>query len=52
MSFGFSVGHFVAVGKIISEISNSLASDGGSKAEHQELQRELETLQQILRQPD
>jgi hypothetical protein len=51
MSFGFSVGHFVAVGKIISEVFNSLASDG-SKAEYQELQRELETLQQILRQPD
>ena len=39
MSFGFSVGDFLAVGRLIYDITNALR---GSKVEYQELVRELE----------
>ena len=39
MSFGFSVGDFIAVGKLVFEITDSLR---GSSEEYQELVRELE----------
>ena len=48
MSFGFSVGDFIAVGKLIADICSSLQSSGGSKSDYQELQRELDILSQIL----
>jgi len=48
MSFGFSVGDFIAVGKLISDIAKSLRETGGAKSEYQELVRELESLQQAL----
>jgi len=48
MSFGFSVGDFVAVGSLIKDISSCLQDARGSKAEYQELLRELECLQQAL----
>jgi hypothetical protein len=48
MSFGFSVGDFLAVGSLINDIVCSLREAGGSKSEHQELVRELESLQQAL----
>ena len=40
MSFGFSVGDFLAVGRLIFDITNALR---GSKGEYQELVRELES---------
>ena len=48
MSFGFSVGDFIAVGSLIKDISSCLQDAGGSKTEYQELLRELECLQQAL----
>ncbi|KAH5398360.1 hypothetical protein HBI67_214670 [Parastagonospora nodorum] len=48
MSVGFSVGDFIAVGKLINDISSCLQDAGGAKAEYQELLRELECLQQAL----
>lgn len=48
MSFGFSVGDFIAVGKLITDISNSLRSCGGSRSEYQELLRALEALHHAL----
>jgi hypothetical protein len=52
MSFGFSVGDFIAVGSLIKDISSCLQDAGGSKAEYQEILRELECLQQALRHLD
>lgn len=52
MSFGFSVGDFIAVGTIIADIISSLQEAGGSKSEYQELVRELESLQHALRHLD
>ena len=48
MSFGFSVGDFVAVGSLIADIVNSLQEASGSKSEYQEILRELEGLQHAL----
>jgi len=48
MSFGFSIGDFIAIGKLIKDISSCLQDVGGAKAEYQELLRELECLQQAL----
>lgn len=48
MSFGFSVGDFLAVGSIIADIVSSLRESGGSKSEYQEIIRELEGLQHAL----
>jgi len=52
MSFGFSVGDFIAVGNLIKNISSCLQDAGGAKAEYQELLRELECLQQALQHLD
>jgi hypothetical protein len=52
MSFGFSVGDFLAVGKLITDITNSLREAGGSKSEYQELLRELESLNHALKHLD
>lgn len=49
MSFGFSVGDFIAVGKLAGEIISSLQTVGGAKSEYQELIRELQSLQTALR---
>ncbi|KAI9666616.1 MAG: hypothetical protein M1821_004552 [Bathelium mastoideum] len=48
MSFGFSVGDFLAVGNLIKDICSCLQDARGSKAGYQELLRELECLQQAL----
>ncbi|SPN99173.1 uncharacterized protein DNG_02208 [Cephalotrichum gorgonifer] len=48
MSFGFSVGDFIAVGKLIADISSCLKDVGGSKTEYQDLIRELDCLQKGL----
>ena len=48
MSFGFSVGDFLAVGNLIKDICSCLQDAKGSKAGYQELLRELECLQQAL----
>jgi hypothetical protein len=52
MSFGFSVGDFIAVGNLIKNISSCLQDAGGAKAEYQGLLRELECLQQALQHLD
>jgi hypothetical protein len=49
MSFGFSVGDFLAVGKLIADITNSLREAGGSTSEYQELLRELDSLNHALK---
>jgi hypothetical protein len=48
ISFGFSVGDFVAVGKLISDIVISLRSIGGASSEYQELTRGLNSLIKTL----
>ena len=45
MSFGFSVGDFIAVGQLIYDITNALR---GSRTEYQELVRELERYAPIV----
>ncbi|KAF1950494.1 hypothetical protein CC80DRAFT_539555 [Byssothecium circinans] len=52
MSFGYSVGDVIALGKLIADISSCLQSSGGSKSEYQELQRELDILHRTLYQLD
>ncbi|KAF1357596.1 hypothetical protein EJ07DRAFT_128187 [Lizonia empirigonia] len=52
MSFGFSVGDFIAVGKLIGDITASLQSAGGAKSEYQELIREFQSLDAALRHLD
>lgn len=49
MSFGISIGDFVTVGKLITDITNSL---NDAKSEYQELLRELESLDRALRSLD
>jgi hypothetical protein len=49
MSFGFSVGDFLAAGQVIAQITGSLREAAGSKSEYQELLRELESLSRALR---
>jgi hypothetical protein len=48
MSFGFSVGDFLAVAKLIASITTSLKATGGSSSDYQELVRELTLLQRAL----
>ncbi|OBT69918.1 hypothetical protein VE03_00433 [Pseudogymnoascus sp. 23342-1-I1] len=48
MSFGFSVGDFIAVGSLTADIISSLREAGGSKSEYQEILRELEGLERAL----
>ncbi|TVY87151.1 hypothetical protein LAWI1_G007091 [Lachnellula willkommii] len=52
MSFGFSVGDFLPVGKLAADITNSLREAGGSKSEYQELLQELESLNHALKHLD
>jgi multidrug efflux pump subunit AcrA (membrane-fusion protein) len=52
MSFGFSIGDFVAIGTLIAEITSSLREAGGALSEYQELVRELEALHKALRHVD
>jgi hypothetical protein len=52
MSFGFSVGDFVAAGMLIRDIVNSLQDVGGAKSEYQELIRELCSLEKALQHLD
>ena len=48
MSFGFSVGDFLAVGKLIAGITSSLREAGGSKSVYRDVVLELECLQKAL----
>lgn len=48
MSFGFSVGDFIAVGKLIADITSCLKESGGSKSEYCDLVLELECLHKTL----
>jgi hypothetical protein len=52
MSFGFSVGDFLAAGKLTAEIISSLKDAGGAKSEYQEVLRELECLKRALQHLD
>lgn len=52
MSFGFSVGDFLAVGQLIVNILASLREPGGAKSEYQDLIRELESLHYALQHLD
>src|ERR1700712_5343270 len=52
MSFGFSVGDFVAVGNLLVEITASLQGVRGAKSDYQELIRELEGLHKALQHVD
>jgi hypothetical protein len=49
MSFGFAVGDFIAVGKLVCDIVSCLRLIGGARSEYQELIRGLESLDRILR---
>jgi hypothetical protein len=49
MSCGFAVGDFIAVGKLIKDITACLQSVGGAKSDYQELFREFEALDAALR---
>jgi hypothetical protein len=48
MSFGFSVGDFIAVGKLIADITSCLKEAGGSKSEYRDVVLELECLRKAL----
>ncbi|KAI1779496.1 hypothetical protein F4818DRAFT_142464 [Hypoxylon cercidicola] len=48
MSFGFSVGDFLAVGKLVTEIISSLKDSGGSRTDYRDIFRELECLRAAL----
>lgn len=52
MSFGFSVGDFLAAGKLILDIIESLQDVGGAKSEYQELIHELRSLEKALQHLD
>ena len=52
MSFGFSVGDFIAVGSLVAEITGCLRESEGAKADYQELLRALECLHQALQHLD
>lgn len=52
MSFGFSVGDFLAAGQLTVNIVASLRESGGAKAEYQDLIRELESLHYALQHLD
>lgn len=52
MSFGFSVGGFVAVGSVIADVISCLEDSTGSKSDYQELVRELEPLDRALKSLD
>ena len=48
MSFGFSVGDFLAVGKLVTDIVSSLKDVGGSQNQYRDLICELECLRLAL----
>ena len=48
MSFGFSIGDSIAVGKLIVDSTSSLRTTGGAKVEFQDLIRSLEDLLNAL----
>jgi hypothetical protein len=48
MSFGFSVGDFLAAASVIKDIVQCLKGSGGSASEYQELMLELDGLQNAL----
>ncbi|KAF8858973.1 hypothetical protein BDZ45DRAFT_621579, partial [Acephala macrosclerotiorum] len=48
MSFGFSVGDFLAAGTLIKDIIACLQDSGGAASQYQELMRELDGLQKAL----
>ena len=48
MSFGFSVGDFIAAGKLIADITSCLKEVGGSKSEYHNVVLELECLHKTL----
>jgi hypothetical protein len=52
MFFGFSVGDFVALSKLITEVTGALQTVGGARSEYQELLREFESLNSALRHLD
>ncbi|OCL02273.1 hypothetical protein AOQ84DRAFT_305017 [Glonium stellatum] len=52
MSFGFSIGDFITVSKLISEITNSLKDARGATSEYQGIIRELECLNHALHRLD
>lgn len=52
MSFGFSVGDFLAVGQLITDIVASLNDAKGAKADYQELHCQLYLLNKTLQQLD
>jgi predicted nucleic acid-binding Zn-ribbon protein len=52
MSFGFSVGDFIAVSQVIREISGLLKDGKEAKEDYQELLRELESLGNALQKLD
>ena len=52
MSFGFSVGDFIAAGQLIFQIAETLKGVGGAKSDYQELLRELESLDKALKHVD
>jgi hypothetical protein len=52
MSFGFSVGDFITISKLIAEITGGLKDAGGAKSEYQELLRALKSLEAALRRLD
>jgi hypothetical protein len=48
MSFGFSVGDFLAAASVIKDIVKCLKASGGSASEYQELMLEIDGLQNAL----
>ncbi|KAK2748038.1 hypothetical protein FQN55_004587 [Onygenales sp. PD_40] len=52
MSFGFAVGDFITVGKLIADISSCLNDASGAAHQYQHLVLELENLQRVLREID
>jgi hypothetical protein len=52
MSFGFSVGDFIAAGKLIADILSALKDGSGSVSEYQHLMLELHGLQRVLEEVD
>jgi hypothetical protein len=48
MSFGFSVGEFIAAASLIPNIVSCLQNSGGSASEYQELMDELHGLRSVL----
>lgn len=52
MSFGYSVSDVITVGRLIADLARCLKDVGGSKSEYQELRRELDCLDDVLKDLD